>query len=262
MLLHGQPGTCVDWSQVADLLAGAFRVLAPDRPGYGRTGGPAGDFDTNAAAVLAHLDRVGVPRAVLVGHSWGGGVALRVARLAPARVSGLVLAASVGADTPSLLDRALAVRPVGELLAAAALGGTGWALSAGVVRRRLGGRLPPARSRALEALLQPDRSGQVGAGDRGAPAWRSFAVEQRAYVCGVARLLDGLGSLDCPVDVVTGTADRVVAPSASRRLADAIPGARLVVVPGVGHLLPHDAPDELAGSVTDVAGRAGLPRSL
>ena len=257
VLLHGQPGTSADWSQVVDRLAGSFRVLAPDRPGYGRTGGAAGDFDTNSAAVVAHLDASGIPRAVLVGHSWGGGVALRVAQLAPARVAGLVLAASIGAEPPSRLDRLLAVRPVGELVAAAAFGGTAWALSLGVVRHRLRDRLPPSRSRALEALLRPDPAGSDGAAHR-SPAWRSFAVEQRAFVDGTGGLLGALGALDCPVDVVTGSADRVVTPGASRRLAEAIPGARLVVVPGVGHLLPHDAPAELAGSVTDVALRSGL----
>jgi pimeloyl-ACP methyl ester carboxylesterase len=254
VLLHGQPGTSADWSQVVDRLAGRFRVLAPDRPGYGRTGGQAGDFDTNSAAVVAHLDASGVSRAVIVGHSWGGGVALRVAQLAPERVAGLVLAASIGAEPPGRFDRLLAVRPVGEAVSAAALGGTAWALSLGVVRRRLRDRLPPSRSCALEALLCP---GPDGAALRSS-AWRSFAVEQRAFVAGAGGLRDALGALDCPVEVVTGSADRVVKPNESRRLADAIPGAHLVVVPGVGHLLPQDAPAVLAGSVTDVALRSGL----
>ncbi|MST32634.1 alpha/beta fold hydrolase, partial [Acidimicrobiaceae bacterium USS-CC1] len=60
VLLHGQPGTSADWSAVVPLLADRFRVLAPDRPGYGRTAGPAAGFAGNAEAVLAHLDRAGV----------------------------------------------------------------------------------------------------------------------------------------------------------------------------------------------------------
>lgn len=258
VLLHGQPGTSADWSEVLDRLTGSFRVLAPDRPGYGRTGGSAGDFDANAAAVVSHLDAAGVPEALLVGHSWGGGVALRVAQIAPARVAGLVLAASVGAAAPTGLDRALAIRPVGELVAAAALGGAARALAVGAVRRRLRDRLPRARSQALEALVYPQRSGPGDLGAPRTPVWRSFAVEQRALVARTDGLLDALADLDCPVDVVTGSTDRVVTPAESTRLAAAIPGAKLVVVPGVGHLLPHDAPDALAESVTDVALRAGL----
>lgn len=249
LLLHGQPGTSADWSEVVDLLAGRFRVLAPDRPGYGRTGGPAGDFDTNAAAVLSHLDRAGVARAVVVGHSWGGAVALRTARLAPERVAGLVLAASVGGDAPTGLDRVLALRPVGGVLSVLGAAGTSRLLGSGALGRRLRQGLPPARSRSLEALALPVTARQ---------AWRSFAAEQRAFVAGAAGILDGAAELACPVDVVVGTLDRVVGPESSRRLAGALPGARLVPVAGVGHLLPQDAPGALAGSVTDVARRAGL----
>ncbi|HET9071146.1 MAG TPA: alpha/beta hydrolase [Acidimicrobiales bacterium] len=253
VLLHGQPGTSADWSAVVPLLADRFRVLAPDRPGYGRTAGPAAGFAGNAEAVLAHLDRAGVGRAVVAGHSWGGGVALRLAALAPDRVAGLVLAASVGADTPTPLDRVLALPPLGDLLVAAALVGTGRALSVPAVRRRLRGRLPPARSTALEALLRAGDGGR-----RSSPAWRSFAVEQRAFVAEAAGLAAGLPGIACPAEVVVGAADRVVTPVAARRLAAAIPAARLVELPGVGHLLPHDAPHALARAVTGAARRAGL----
>src|ERR1700674_4915971 len=96
VLLHGQPGDRHDWDDVVASLNGRLRALVPDRPGYGATGGPAGGFADNAAAVLHLLDARGVASAVVVGHSWGGGVALDLAIRQPDRVGALVLVASVG----------------------------------------------------------------------------------------------------------------------------------------------------------------------
>jgi pimeloyl-ACP methyl ester carboxylesterase len=76
VLLHGQPGSAADWQQVASRLPEALRVVALDRPGYGASRQGAGGFAVNARAVLAELDARGIERAVLVGHSYGGGVAL------------------------------------------------------------------------------------------------------------------------------------------------------------------------------------------
>ena len=95
VLLHGQPGSGSDWRQVADQLPGTLRVVALDRPGYGTNRQRAGGFAFNARAVLAELDARGIERAVLVGHSYGGGVALSLARLAPGRGEALSLLASL-----------------------------------------------------------------------------------------------------------------------------------------------------------------------
>ena len=108
MLLHGQPGSAEDWQQVTDRLPGTLHVVALDRPGYGTSRSPAGGFGYGARAVLAELDARGIGRAVLVGHSYGGGVALSVAQLAPERVEALVLLASVGPDCLTGWDRLLA----------------------------------------------------------------------------------------------------------------------------------------------------------
>jgi pyruvate dehydrogenase E2 component (dihydrolipoamide acetyltransferase) len=96
VLLHGQPGSGSDWRQLADLLPSELSLLALDRPGYGASRVAAGGFAFNAHAVLAELDARGIERAVLVGHSYGGGAALSLAKLAPERVEALVLLASVG----------------------------------------------------------------------------------------------------------------------------------------------------------------------
>jgi pimeloyl-ACP methyl ester carboxylesterase len=73
LLLHGQPGTAAHWGPVTRRLRGRMRVIAPDRPGYGRTGGRAMGFGENAEAAVALLDRLEVESAVVAGHSWGAG---------------------------------------------------------------------------------------------------------------------------------------------------------------------------------------------
>jgi pimeloyl-ACP methyl ester carboxylesterase len=73
VLLHGQPGSAADWVQVAERLPPQLHVVAADRPGYGSSELPAAGFAANARAVLDDLDARGIHRAVLVGHSYGGG---------------------------------------------------------------------------------------------------------------------------------------------------------------------------------------------
>ena len=73
VLLHGQPGSPADWQQVAGRLPAQLRAVAADRPGYGSSQLPAGGFAANARAVLDDLDSRGITRAVLMGHSYGGG---------------------------------------------------------------------------------------------------------------------------------------------------------------------------------------------
>ena len=102
VLLHGQPGSPADRHQVAGRLPAQLHAIAPDRPGHGSSQLPAAGFAANARAVLDDLDARGITRAVLAGHSYGGGVALSAASLAPGRVAALVLLASVG---PGVRDR-------------------------------------------------------------------------------------------------------------------------------------------------------------
>jgi uncharacterized membrane protein YbhN (UPF0104 family)/pimeloyl-ACP methyl ester carboxylesterase len=117
VLLHGQPGSGADWEQVTGLLPATLHAVAADRPGYGSSRLPAGGFAANARAVLDELDSRGIQRAVLVGHSYGGGVALSAASLAPHRVEAVVLLASVGPGCVSGWDRLLAAPGAGPLCA-------------------------------------------------------------------------------------------------------------------------------------------------
>ena len=251
LLLHGQPGSAGDWSRVATLLAGDFRVLAPDRPGYGRTGGPATGFAGNADAVVALLDRLGLDRFIAVGHSWGGGVALSIMARHPERVRGLVLVSSVGPGAPARWDDRLLATPIlGEVFAALTIGATGRLLGIDRVQsladRRLAGR-------TLEAVRALARLTGAGTGSR---VWQSFVTEQRSLLGELHLLAPTLSSAAVPVAILHGSADRVVPPSVAAMLASSIPGAEVTVLPGAHHLLPLDHPQEVVDAVRNVNARA------
>ncbi|HEY5244275.1 MAG TPA: alpha/beta fold hydrolase, partial [Acidimicrobiales bacterium] len=80
-------------------------------------------------------------------------------------------------------------------------------------------------------------------------AWRSYATEQRALVRGVTALEPSLPTISAPTAILFGDRDAIVSPGASRRLSEQIPGARLVVRPGAGHLLPQRAPGFVADEI-------------
>ena len=192
VLLHGQPGSARDWGLVAGDLARDHRVIVPDRLGYGLTGGPAGGFAANANAVARLLRSLGVAGAVIVGHSWAGGVALELSLDYPGSVAGLVLVSSVAPGSPpGASDRLLAVPLVGTVLAATALSTAGGVLSWADPRlRRLAdagplrgaaGRAHPfvAETRHLDELRRRTaRSGPRAAGD-GAPARSHLSPRHR-----------------------------------------------------------------------------------
>jgi pimeloyl-ACP methyl ester carboxylesterase len=251
VLLHGQPGSALDWHHVVPLVCDDFTTIVPDRLGYGRTGGPAAGFAENAVAVAALFDRLGIERAVLVGHSWGGAVALAFAERFPHQTAGVVLAASVGpGERFRWDDRMLAAPLVGEALAALTLGVAGRVLASdwmqAIADRRLTGR---ARE-AFNVL-----TGLTGAGTRSA-VWRSFVVEQRVLLHELEDLAAGLPRLHAPTEVINGSADRLVPPHVAARLAASIPAATHTVLPGAHHLLIREHPEAVAGAVRRVAQRA------
>jgi pimeloyl-ACP methyl ester carboxylesterase len=247
VLLHGQPGSGADLGALAGALTARMRVIVPDRPGYGRTAGEAVGFRENARRLLALLDRLGVRSATLAGHSWGAGVALAAAELAPERADALVLVSPVS-PTRGLgpLDRALAHHAVGPPLLRAGFGLVGHSLALWPLRRLAAAVLPGLRYDDVLATAVQWRT---------APVWRSFYAEQRALVDELPSLAAALASIDLPATVLTGTRDRIASPAAAAELAGALPRGRLGTVPGVGHLLPQQRPDLVAQEITALGAR-------
>jgi uncharacterized protein (TIRG00374 family) len=244
VLLHGQPGSPADWQAVIARLPPQLSALAADRPGYGASPRPAGGFTANAQAVLDDLDARGVRNVVLVGHSWGGGVALRAASLAPDRVQAVVLLAGVGPGCVTSLDWLLAAPGIGALSSLLAFRWTPWIARARLawLRRWRGRPLHPGESASLQVWGHPVE------GDW--PLWRTFLIEQRALLFELAELEAAAESIRVPVLLIADPADRVVPVKTSRRLAAMLPESSLLLVAGAGHHLPRRAPGVVADAIT------------
>ncbi|HEX9052094.1 MAG TPA: alpha/beta hydrolase, partial [Anaeromyxobacter sp.] len=223
VLVHGAGASSADWPAELRALPGR-RVLALDLPGHGAAPGPPGaSIVERAAAVEALLDAEGIAAAVVAGHSMGGAVALTLALERPARVAGLVLVAT-GARLRVAPDAlALSASPEGLALAAGAMAdrscGPGASDETRAARAREIAATPPG-------LLHADLS-----------ACDAFDVMAR------------LGELRVPALVVCGTEDRLTPPRYAAFLAERIAGARLVQVPGAGHLVMLEAPRAVAGAI-------------
>jgi len=243
VLLHGQPGSPADWQPVTARLPARLHAIAADRPGYGSSRLQACGFAANARAVLDDLDARGINRAVLVGHSYGGGVALAAAALAPRRVEAVILLASVGPGCVNGWDKLLAAPGTGQLCALVA-----WRLTPWIARARLA-RTARQRGRPL----RPDEHanwqvwGHPGGGHH--PLWRTFLTEQRALLRELGELERAIASVQAPVLLLADPRDTLVPLDTARRLARALPDARLQLIDGAGHHLPRRAPDAVADAI-------------
>jgi pimeloyl-ACP methyl ester carboxylesterase len=240
LLLHGQPGAGRDWDRVIAALGSRARPIAIDRPGWDGAS-PARDLAGNAEAAIAALDGAGVAQATIVGHSFGAAIACQVAVDHPDRVAGLLLVAPA-ANTASLyrLDRLLAVPVLGDLGSLVVVGAPALAL-----------RTRPTRGLIARTLrLSNEHLEAVGHAFGRRHALRAFSVEQRSLVRDLPALEARLPWLDVPTTVMIGRRDVVVPVGSARRLADTIPDAELIEIPGAGHLLPLRHADEVAAAIT------------
>ncbi len=239
-MLHGQPGLGSDWQQLVDLLPAGLRVMAVDRPGYGSSSQAAGGFDLNARAVVAEMNARDIERAVLVGHSHGGGVALSVATLAPERVEALVLLASVGPGCLNGWDRLLAAPVAGEVCAVAA-----WWLTPWLARARLAA-IAGWRGRPIDASEYVNWHIWGSAHYDHGSLWRTFVTEQRALVSELAGLTAALPRVRQPVLLLADPEDTLVPLSTTYQLAAALPDARVELLNGIGHHVPRRGAIEAA----------------
>ena len=250
VLLHGIPGSAESWSRVVEYLPRtstaarrAIRSVVPDLLGFGASGRPDTLDDLHAESQAAHLcaalAEAGVERPLLVGHDFGGPVALRMVMAHPGRFAGLVLAATNAfADTPVPFPLSLVNAPfVGGAFA----------------------RLLFSRA-ALRGMCRfGARSGRVDAGaavgdDAQAAAIRTiFAGSLTALAALYGPIERALPSLGLPALVVWGDRDPFFPLAAGQRTAAAVPGARLEVLSGCGHFIPDEQPERLAALIATFA---------
>jgi pimeloyl-ACP methyl ester carboxylesterase len=247
VLLHGLASSAQTWSAVLPHLGRRAHVIAPDLLGHGRSAKPrSGDYSLGsyAAGVRDLLITLELDRATVVGHSFGGGVAMQFAYQFPELVERLVLVASGGLGTGVTLA-----------LRAATLPGTP------MVLRALSALTPPwltrLACRAVPALDRPDLLGMATAvgsfADRGARG--AFAQTVRGALDWSGQRLEGTERLyllaDVPVLLVGGSRDSVIPVEHTVHAHDLLPGSRLEVFEGAGHF-PHV---EQPGRFADLLGR-------
>ena len=238
VLLHGQPGSAADWAAVATALPSGITAYALDRPGYGENVLPAGGFDHNARAVLAEMDRVGIEEALVCGHSYGGGVAVAMARLAPDRVRGLLLVSSVAPGSLNGWDWVLAAPVLGWVCAVAAFLVTPPVVRAGLrrIERRRGSLLLGHEHVYWHAWGHARHN-------HGA-VWRTFLAEQRLLRGELDALGSALSKIRAPTVVLTDRADTVMPMHTAELLADTIADAELVVAENGAGRVDYDDPED------------------
>ncbi len=233
LLLHAFPLHSGMWARQITALEKKHRVIAPDYRGLGKSAarGEPSTMELLAQDVRALLAHLRVERAGVAGLSMGGYLSFELYRQAPALFRGIALCDTrAGADT----DEGRAVR---EKFAQTSIEkGLGW-VSDEFVPKLLRPQPEPEAVKEVRSLIQG-----------GTPA--GVAAAQR----GMARRPDStatLAAISCPALVVVGEQDGLTPPAESEKMAAAIRGAKLVKIPGAGHLPPIENPEPFTKALVE-----------
>jgi pimeloyl-ACP methyl ester carboxylesterase len=252
LLLHGMASTSQTWKHVAPALAQRFTVIAPDLLGHGESAKPHGEYSLGAHANFIRdlLATLGYEQATIVGHSFGGGVAMQLAYQYPDRCERLALVGSGGLG-----------REVNGLLRAFAL--PGW--------EQL---LPLVCSPKLRDAGDRLSSWLAGCGLRVAPVveeiWRSYgslaeAATRRAFFRTLRAVIDSDGqsvsasdrlhlTSQVPTLIVWGDRDAIIPVRHAHAAHDAIENSRLEVFEDTGHYPHCEEPERFTEALTDFIG--------
>jgi pimeloyl-ACP methyl ester carboxylesterase len=248
VLLHGITSTSDAWRQVMPPLAERYTVVAPDLIGHGRSAKPRGDYSLGAyaAGVRDLLAILGFERGTVVGHSFGGGIAMQFAYLFPEYCQRMALISSGGLG-----------REVHALLRAATLPGSEWVLPL-IAREwpvRAGGAVSAVAAK-LGIEAGPDLAEfargyasltEEGASDAFIHTMRSVIDHEGQRVSALDRLYlaDQLPTL-----IVWGDSDPVIPVEHGRNAHRIVEHSRYVELPGSGHWPMLDAPDRIVRELT------------
>ncbi len=248
LLVHGIAGSSAAWREVMPALAGRYTVIAPDLLGHGQSDKPAGDYSLGAYANVLRdlLGVVGIPRATVVGQSFGGGVAMQFCYQNPEWCERLVLVDSGGLG-----------REVSWLLRFMALPGSEYLMPVifpSFVRAR-GDDL----SRMLYSRgIRMPRLGEM---------WRAYAsltdaANRQSFIRTIRSVIDPGGQTvsamdrlylthQVPTMIVWGAQDTIIPVSHAHEAHEAIPNSRLEIIADAGHFPHVEAPREFLDALTD-----------
>jgi pimeloyl-ACP methyl ester carboxylesterase len=253
LMIHGLAGQLGHFTYgMVEILARDHRVIAVDRPGSGysvRSAGASATLNAQADVMAALLDALNVDRAVVVGHSLGGAIALALAQRHPARVKALALIAPLTHE-PTTISAAfnglMITKPWVRSFVAWTL-----ALPASIAKR----------DEVLAMVFGPEAApadfGTRGGGLLGVRPSHFIAAstDMAAIEEDFRGVIAGYAAMKVPVGVLYGRGDRLLDPTEQgEALAKVLPEARLTLVEG-GHMLPITAPEATAQFVREVAAR-------
>jgi pimeloyl-ACP methyl ester carboxylesterase len=255
VLLHGNGAMAEDFvlSGVVDALARQHRVIAFDRPGFGHSDRPRSRVWSAAAqARLMHraLAQMGVQRPVLVGHSWGTLVAMRMALDHPADAAALVLLSGYYTPTPRtdvVLFTGPAIPVLGDVMRYTIAPLVSLMILPMLLRKMFAPARVPGHFRRGFPFGLALRPSQL----------RASAADTALMIPGAFAMRHRHGELAMPVLIMSGDGDRIVdLGRQARRMHRDVPGSELRIVPGCGHMVYHTAPDAVVAAILDTAARA------
>lgn len=221
------------WMPLHEQLAARFHVYAPDMPGYGQSERPEWARDARDMAILVGrlIDRLGLGRVTLLGVGFGGFIAAELATMNPAGLERLILIGAAGLQPREgeILDQMLIDYP--EYVQAGFRDETAYHSALGE---------DPAA--AFKELWDYSREMTARL------AWKPYMFNRR--------LPQLLREVQTPALLVWGERDAVVPPVCGRQYAEALPNARLEVIPGAGHLVEMEEPATVVKLITAFAGGA------
>lgn len=239
VLIHALFMNYTTWEYVAPVLAQHTRVIGLDLPGCGHSAKPRHAYRVAdmVAAVRGLLDELGIEKAVILGHSYGGRVAMELAFASPERVAGLILMSSAGFVRYRKILHVLGPALLHEKLV------TTLSLSVNrAVLRLLFGSGKEGRAHRERFLSQVV--------DRYDPR---FGVEFARYTVPMlselmSEVYERLPSLTTPVQVLWGEDDHLISLGDAREGIAQLPRARLDVLPGCGHMANLEQPEAVSAT--------------
>ena len=252
VLIHGASGNMEDMRiALGEQLASAHRVILIDRPGHGWSSRPADDSYASPARqaelVAEALKRLGVTRAIMVGHSWGGALATAYALAFPDRTAGLVLLSAVThpwAAGPGWYNIIASLPYVGPLFLRTLVYPLGLFMAAGASRSVFEPQAVPEnylRRAAIRLVLRPSTFFANA---------RDLALLKRF----IAAQVPSYRKLRSPTIIITGDRDALVSPKINAcALAATLRRAKLIVLKDVGHMPHHAAPGIVVAAIDELA---------
>ncbi len=256
VLLHGNGSMIEDFqsSGLIELAARKYRVIAFDRPGFGHSERPrhiTWTPEAQASLIAEALEKIEVPSAIILGHSWGTLVALALGMSYPRRVQALVLTSgyyypTARADVVILSPPAIPF--FGPLLShtiSPLISRMMWPL---LLRKIFGPSPVPKKFDGFpeEMAVRPSQI-------------RASAAESALMIPSANRLQNEYHQLQMPVAIVAGAQDRLIESEQAVRLNGNIPQSTLRSVPGTGHMVHQTATAEIMSAIDLVASQNRKP---